>query len=319
MRSPPLLRRFLIASTIVTASACASATGDAGPRDLTLRLQLAGGRNVGATPAKVYVFTATQAVRRVLATPPGAASCTLSQTPSTTCTVEIMPGEVVTLIAAEPDPAVFVRLEPQSPQDTVPDPRFVEFRGWTGCPDASEAGVCVIEPGQNSTIDATFQLMTQVTVYQTGAARMDWIVNTTGPMLKVPAESDNLLDHAGCRRVLAPPAAPCDSVRLIGGEPWHRFTAYVPRGAVVGMFPVDGAQTQFLGWDGDCILSGIYGGGVCSLIVPETSGAPILLTLRYQWWDCGGETSDADLPGQGCVKMGGDPPPGRRRAPVPVR
>jgi hypothetical protein len=299
------------ASVLAAVAACSSATGDEA-HDVTVRLRLAGGRNIGSTLGKVYAYTGTQGIRRVAATPQAGSACTMSQTPETTCTVEILPGEVVTLIAVEPDPAVFVRLEPRSTQDTVPDPRYVEFREWTGCPSATEAGVCVIEPGDNTTIDATFQLMQQVTVYQTGAARMDWIVNTTGPMLKVPAESDNLLDLAGCRRVLNPPAAPCDSVRLIGDEPWHRFTAYVPGGSVVGMFPVDGAGTQFLGWDGDCTLSGTYGGGVCSLITPEVSGDPILLTLRYQWWDCGGVPSDADLVGQGCVKMGGEPPEGRR-------
>lgn len=310
MRPAAFLRRFLTVGGVAATAACSSATADDGPHDLTIRLRLAGGRDVGSSLGKVYAYTGTQGIPRISATPQAGAVCTMTLTPQTTCTLEVMPGEVVTLIASEPDPAVFVRLEPKSTQDTVPDPRYVEFREWTGCASAPEAGVCVIEPGDPTTIDATFQLMTQVTVYQTGAARMDWIVNTTGPMLKVPPESDNLLDHAGCRRVLNPPAAPCDSVRLIGGEPWHRFTAYVPRGSVVGMFPVDGAGTQFLGWDGDCILSGTYGGGVCSLIVPEVSAGPIVLTLRYQWWDCGGVPSDTDLAGQGCVKMGGEPPEG---------
>jgi len=168
----------------------------------------------------------------------------------------------------------------------------------------------VIDPGGPTSIDATFQLMTQVTVYQTGAARMDWITQTPSPTLKAPGESGNILNSAGCRRVLSPPAAPCDSVRLIAGEPWHRFTAYVPRQTVVGMFPVDGAETAFLGWDGTCILSGFYGGGVCSLTTPDVSNGPILLTLRYQWWDCGGETSDHNIAGMGCVKMGGEPPEG---------
>lgn len=295
------------AALLALLAGCSPVAGsDAGDVAVTVQLRLAGGRDVGSTPGKVWVYAGEEAVPRHMAFPQGARSCALDATPARDCTVTVQRGQVVTLVAAESDPAVFVRLAPASPQDTVRDGSRVEFTGWGGCPDAADRGLCVLRASGPVTVEARFQLMTQVTVYQAGAARLDWITQAPAPMLKVPAESFNILDSAGCRRVLTPPAAPCDSVRVIGGEPWHRFTAYVPRQTVVGMFPVAGFETAFVRWDGSCIPSSLYGLGVCSLITPSESGDPIILTLRFQWWSCPGGPSDRVIPGQGCVLMGGD-------------
>lgn len=313
---PPTLRLRLPATAALLAAlaGCSPVAGsDADGVAVTLKLRLAGGRDVGATPGKVYVYAGETSVPRHQAFPPGTGACALDATPSRDCTVTVQRGQVVTLVAAESDPAVFVRLAQASPQDTVRDGSRVEFTGWGGCPDAADRGLCVLRAAGPVTVEANFQLMTQVTVYQTGAARLDWITQAPAPMLKVPAESFNILDSAGCRRVLSPPAAPCDSVRVIGGEPWHRFTAYVPRQTVVGMFPVAGFETAFVRWDGSCIPSSLYGLGVCSLITPSESGDPIILTLRFQWWSCPGGPSDRAIPGQECVLMGGDAAEGRVR------
>jgi hypothetical protein len=141
--------------------------------------------------------------------------------------------------------------------------------------------------------------MQQVTVYQTGAARMHYRMFSAGPTLKVPAENTNLLDYAGCRRFVEDIwviyGSPCDSVRMVGDAPHHRFTAYVSRKTIVGMFPLGGLETEYDTWVGNCIPSGIYWPGVCSLISPDTSGAPILLTGRFTWWDCPSGPSDRDL------------------------
>jgi hypothetical protein len=245
----------------------------------------------------VYVFVDSAPLPRAAAFPEDGEACILATTPVTTCTFTVAGSGFISLVAAEPDPAVSVRFAPQSPQDTVRDGRYVEFTGWTECPDRTERGLCAVRASRDITIEANFQLMQQVTVYQTGAARMDYITSAAGPTLKVPAQGYNILDLAGCRRVLNPPAAPCDSLRLVGDSPYHRFTAFVPRKTIVGMFPVAGLQTEFVRWDGSCILSGLYGGGVCSLISPDTSGAPILLTVRYTWWECGDGPSDRDKGG----------------------
>ncbi len=264
---------------------------------LTLRLQLAGGRDVGATPARVYVFSDSGAVPRGIAFPRDGEVCVLDTTPLTTCTLDVPRYSTITLIAAEPDPAVSVRFAALSAQDTVRDGRYVEFTGWTECPDRAERGLCVIEPSGDFTIEANFQMMQQVTIYQTGVALMDYITIAAAPTLKVPAQNDNILDLAGCRRVLNPPAVPCDAVRIVDDEPWHRFTAWVPRQTIVGMFPIGGAQTEFIRWDGACIPSSLYHLGVCSLITPDASGPPILLTARFDWWDCPSGPSDRDLGG----------------------
>lgn len=266
---------------------------------LTLQLKLAGDRDVGPTPGRVYVFAESAAVTRGYAFPDFAEVCVLDRTPVTVCTFSVSRYRYVTLIAEEPDPAVTVRFAPESPSDTVRDGRFVEFTSWTECPNRAERGVCVVRPGSDVTIEANFQLLQQVSVYQTGAARMDYITFSAGPTLKVPADNYNILDHVGCRRVFRY-EPPCDSVRVVGDVPYHRFTAFVSRQTIVGMFPVAGADTEFIRWDGSCILSGIYPVGTCSLISPSVSGPPIRLTVRYSWWSC--PTGPSERNTGGCVR-----------------
>jgi hypothetical protein len=291
--------RFLLISLALYA--CEPATGQEELVEFTLRLKLAGGRDVGATPGRVWVFTDSAAVPRVFAFPAFGEPCVLATTPETVCTFQVPRFGFVSLIASEPDPAVVVRLAPQSAQDTVRDGRYVEFTGWTECPDRAERGVCIVRPRGPTVIEGNFQLLQQIIVYQVGAARMDYIASSAGPTLKVPAENYNILDYAGCRRVLDY-GPPCDSVRLVGETPYHRVTAFVPRQTIFGMFPVAGLQTEFQRWDGDCIPASIYALGVCSLISPDTSGAAIVLTARYSWWQCGNAISD--LPSPGCVLRG---------------
>lgn len=258
---------------------------EVGTVDLTLRLKLAGDRDVGATTARIHVYAESVAVPRAQAFPDLGDECVFAATPVTVCTFSVPRRGPVTLIAAEPDPAVVVRFAAESPSDTVRDGRYVEFTGWTECPDRAERGVCVIKPTTDVTIEGNFQLLQQVSVYQTGVARMDYVTFAPGPTLKVPAENYNILDFAGCRRVHTSAGPPCDSVRLVGDAPYHRVTAYVGRQTIVGMFPVAGAETEFARWEGNCIESGIYL-HACSLITPDISGGPIRLTVRYTWWDC---------------------------------
>jgi hypothetical protein len=102
--------------------------------ELTLRVRLAGGRNVGPTPGRVYVFfSENQSVARAYAFPEQAAEvCVLNTTPVTTCSFEAPRSTTISLVVAEPDPAVVVRFAPESPDDTLRDGRYVEFTGWTG-------------------------------------------------------------------------------------------------------------------------------------------------------------------------------------------
>ena len=266
---------------------------------LTLRLKLDGGREVGATPARIHVYAESVAVPRAQAFPNFGDECVFATTPVTVCTFSVPRRGPVTLIAVEPNPAVFVRFAVESAADTAArDGRFVEFTGWTECPDRPERGVCVIEPKSDVTIEGNFQLLQQITVYQSGAGRLDYIPFTAAPTLKVPAENYNILDAVGCRRMFEH-GPPCDSVRLVDETPFHRFTAFVPRQTIFALFPVAGAATEFARWDGNCIPSSIYPIGTCSLISPDMSGAPIRLLVRFSWWKCPGGPSDRDT--GGCV------------------
>jgi hypothetical protein len=294
---PATFRSWTYAALITMLAALAGceplAPEEQGTVQLTVRLQLRGDRNVGPTAGKVYVFDDSLLLGRASAYPANGQECALDTTPVTVCTFTVPRRARVSLVAVEPDPAVFVRFAPKAATDTVRDGYYVEFTGWTACVDRPDRGMCVIRPSADVAIEANFQLMQQVTVYQTGAAHMDYVTFAAAFTLKAPAQNDNILDLAGCRRVYANRASPpCDPLRLLGDQPFHRFTAFVPQQTIVGMFPVDGLETTFVRWDGDCILSGVFGGGVCSLISPPVSGPPIILTLRYQWWDCAGGPSD---------------------------
>jgi len=285
--------------TLVMLAAC-EPTGveDVETVALTLRLKLAGDRAVGATPARIHVYAESVAVPRAQAFRDFGDECVFATTPVTVCTFDVPRRSTVTLIAAEPDPAVVVRFAAESPTDTARDGRYVEFTGWTECEDRAERGMCVIRPKSDRTIEANFQLLQQISVYQTGAARLDYITFSAAPTLKVPAENYNILDYAGCRRVFEY-GPPCDSVRFVGDAPYHRVTAYVPRKTIFSMFPVAGAATEFARWDGSCIPSAIYPTGTCSVISPDTSGAAIRLVVRYSWWSCPSGPSDRNT--GGCV------------------
>ena len=295
---------WLVLSLLLVLACDSTGIQDGEPTDLTVRVTLAGDRNVGPSPARVFVYADSVPVPRAYALPGDGEVCALTTTPVTTCTFSIPRYSHVSLIVHEPDPAVFVRLAPQSPQDTVRDGRFVEFTNWTECESSEDRGVCQIRLSSPTTIEANFQLMQQVSVYQIGAASMDYVTLAGFPTLQVPPVNDNVLDYAGCRRLLSG-GARCDAVRMVGEVPFHRFTAFVPRKTTVGMFSARGVDTEFQAWVGDCIESGLYGRGVCSLISPETTGAPILITARYSWWQCPDGVSDVDV--GGCSLRGVDP------------
>jgi hypothetical protein len=287
----------------IALAACEPTAADEGvPVQLTLRLKLAGDRDMGTTPGRVYVFVDSATTPRAFAFPELATDvCRLTITPVTTCTIVVPQFSTVSLIAAEAEPAVVVRFGPASPQDTVRDGRYTEFTSWTECPNRAERGLCVIRPSADMTIEGNFQLMQQVSVYQSGAASMDFITFAAAPTLNVPAQNYNILDMAGCRRRMNPNASPCDGVHIIGEAPFHRITAFVTRQTIFGMLPNAGAQTEFQQWDGDCILSTL-GPGYCSIITPDTAGPALKFTARYSWWECPSGNYESNI--GGCVLRG---------------
>ena len=291
------LLRFVALPFLVASLACEGAPVEGEDTvQLTLRLNLLQGIDVGTTPGRVYVYSNSEAVPRAFAFPEDGEECVLSVTPVTTCTFEVPRFSYISMIAAEPDPAIIVRFAPEAVDVTVRDGRYVEFTRWTECDDRTERGLCVMRASGDFTIEANFQLLQQVLVYQTGAARMDYVMISAAPTLKVPAENDNVLDLAGCRRLLNVGSPPCDSVRALGDAPrYHRLTAFVPRQTIVGMFSNAGRATELQQWDGPCVQSGLYGLNTCSLITPDTAGPPIRITVRYSWWDCPTGPSDVDL------------------------
>ena len=136
--------RRLLAVLAVTALACEPVVDEDETVELTLRLKLRQGYDIGPTPGRVFIYVDSVTVNRAVAFPHLAAEvCVLATTPVTTCTMTVPRRSTVSLVAAEPEGAVFVRLAPQSPQDTVRDGRYVEFTGWTECDDRAERGLCV--------------------------------------------------------------------------------------------------------------------------------------------------------------------------------
>src|SRR5688572_10210907 len=135
MRVPRLLA-FVAA---LTALACEPVVEEDQTVELTLRLKLGQGYDIGATPGRVFIYADSVTVNRAIAFPYLAAEvCVLATTPVTTCTVTVPRLSTVSLVAAEPDGAVLVRFTPEVPQDTVRDGRYVEFTGWTECDDRAE-------------------------------------------------------------------------------------------------------------------------------------------------------------------------------------
>src|SRR5262245_17084308 len=100
-----------------TALACEPLTGEDDTVEVTLRLKLQQGYDVGPTPGKVFIYSDTMAIFRALANPYGAVKvCSLAKTPVTTCTVSVPRFNKVSLVAVEPDPAIVVSVAPRSDQ-----------------------------------------------------------------------------------------------------------------------------------------------------------------------------------------------------------
>src|SRR5690606_12216884 len=140
-------------------------------------------------------------------------------------------------------------------------------------------GTCVVDRSGDIQIDAEFQYLTPVVVYQIGAARFDYLAFHPIPMLKVPAQAENLLNAAGCRRMAQTPPVHGDTVHLVGAEPRRRFVAFVPRLTTFEFFPGDGFQTSFVDWMDPC--GTVFDESGCLIRTPadDTSGTPMRMTF----------------------------------------
>lgn len=254
------------------------------PYEFTLRIRLHGDLAVGSTPARIYFYDAEDGVPRHAAVP-HARSCAFTTTPETTCRFTVEPGRVVTLIATETDPGVEAHITPASPVDTIRTGDHIEFLGWSDCRELLDRGTCVVRRSTR-TVEATYQLMTQVVVYQTGVSSLDWLTFGGDPILKVPPSPNNILDGLGCQGRLVF-SGPCDNLHFFDDEPRHRFTIHLSRGIVLGLFPSEGADSHFIRWDGGCTLSEAHRPGGCYLVAPDTAFLePVVFTMRHEWWDC---------------------------------
>lgn len=295
--------RLLGFLAVASVALSCSASFEEEPYELTLRIRLHGDKSVGSTPARIYFYDAEAGVPRFAVIPQGARSCALTVTPETICHFTVQPGRVVTLIATESDPGVESRIALASPDDTVRSGGHIEFLGWSECQELLDRGACVLKTGTRS-VEATYQLMTQVVIYQTGVSYLDWLTFGGSPMLKVPPNPDNILDGLGCQSRLQF-SGPCDDLRFFDDEPRHRYTIHLSRGMVLGVFPFDAANAHFIRWDGDCLLSQAYPGGPCSIVAPDTAALePIVLTLRHEWWDCPEGPREQDI--GFCILRGAD-------------
>lgn len=265
---------------------------------LTLRIRLrAETQNIGPTAASVWIFAAEGIVPRGLSHPSFGIRCALSETPVTTCVEDVPRGQVITLLATEGDPAILANFGPVEDADTAHSGQYLEFDVFTGCEDEPEVGSCVVDSSGDVEVGAVFQYMTQVVVQQIGAARFDYLTFHPSPMLKVPAESHNILNSAGCSGVASEPARHCDSVRMVGSEPYRRIRAYVPRSTTFELRPGDGAQTSFIEWDYPCGVVIEGSGCVLRTSATDTAGTPLRVTFKYEYWQCPSGPSDRDTGG----------------------
>ena len=271
---------------------------------VAVHLRLRGSRPVpGPISGSVLVYHAPGGIPRSQISNSPDGTCTFDSSPTTTCEFSVPRNTTVTFIAVESNPSLIESFRAAQTSDTVRTGQYVEFAAWgAGCTEI-ERGACTIYAHNDVSASAEFDLMTQVTVYQIGAARLDYAIIAPIVPLTVPVQSSNILDGLGCSRlVTVPDGMPCDSVHAVGGSPFHRLTVYLTRNSALVLLPNDGAATNFREWGNGCgIFVGTYG---CELVftVRDTTGAPFVATLKYEYWQCAAGPSDHDLGGCTLIK-----------------
>lgn len=284
--------------TVTSALACEPPTGDEGTVTVTVRMRLrAETRDMGAAAAAVWIFGGDGAVSRAYVTPSHGIRCDFSQTPVTVCQKEVPRGTLVTLMAAEGEPAILVNFGPPEDADTAHSSRYVEFVRWSGCEEEPERGSCVVDASGDLEVGAEFQYMTQIVVHQIGAARFDYIVYNPLPMLRIPPESNNIINSAGCRGVSQSPPVHCDSVHVVGSDPQRRMRAYVPRATTFELRPGNGTETSFIEWDYPNCAVFEESGCVFPTSSSDTAGTPLVMTFKFEYWQCPAGPSDRDTGG----------------------
>lgn len=304
-RSGSGLRTLLAAIPLAGTLACGAATSPGAGEQVTIRIQLhLDGETADrpATLARILAYAGKDTLSRSLIALKGGSLCALDHTPDVTCEYPIPKGRSVTLIAAEGPGDVDGDLRAPDPADTAHSTTFVQFVGYSpNCVSTGESGACAFVANDDVTVRAEFRYMTQVVVYQIGAAALDFYLAAATPPLRLPGDGVIDIDGVGCSLIAESLPRHCDSVRMIGGDPVHRFTIRLPRNSMALVVPGDGAQTFFRGWDGPCLSSA---GGIDCLVSTssgDTAGTPIVLTLKYEYWQCPSGVSDHDDPPGSCT------------------
>jgi hypothetical protein len=277
----------------VVLAGCEPPTEEDGQVTVTLRMRLrAETQDRGPAAGTVWIFAARQNVPRSQAHPSFGLACPFSTTPVTVCEQTVPRGLTLTLIAAEGDPAVFGEFGPPQDSDTAHLAQQVEFGGWAGCDQEPDRGICVVDSSGDVEVGVEYQYLTPVVVYQAGAASFDYLINVTLPTLKVPGQSDNLLNSAGCPGIAHEPPDPCGTVRAVGSQPHRLIRAYVPRAALMYFQPVGGIETNFIEWDFPCGIIQYESGCIFRTAADDTAATPIRLTVKYEYWQCPEGPSD---------------------------
>jgi hypothetical protein len=288
----------------VLACGAALPTDDGSEVTIRIEMHLAGETaDRPATAARILAYAGRDTLRRSLIAVKGGSLCSLEHTPDFSCEYTIPKGRSVTLIAAEGSGDVDGDLRSPGAADTAHSASFVQFVGYTSnCVSTGESGACAFVANDDiTTVRAEFRYMTQVTVYQVGAAALDFYISAATPPLRLPGDGVINIDGVGCWFITQSPPGHCDNVHAIGADPVHRFTVRLPRNSVMLVLPGDGAQSFFRRWDGPCIPSA---GGIDCLVSAssgDTAGTPIVLTLKYEYWQCPSGVSDHDDPPGTCT------------------
>jgi hypothetical protein len=190
----------------------------------------------------MYVYAGGGPVFRAQAVN-GSEVCSMRQTPVASCAFDVPRGNTISLLAVEGDPSVDGTSRPPQAADTLPASQAIEFAGWSpSCPQQPERGACIFVADSDLEISAEYKYMMQVVVFQIGAAGVGYGASVPYPMLKVPADRDNILNLVRCQGA-------CEPIP-VGASPWHRLTITLPKYGTLSLWGVDGTNTAFQRWEG---------------------------------------------------------------------
>jgi hypothetical protein len=260
--------------------------------------------NLGPIDAHVFVYAGASPMDRGAATISGGQACSFGEVTSKSCSFTVPRGSIVTLLATEGRPNIVTTVRPEQPGDTTHTGQFLEFANWITCPNLVALGACVLSATTDQSVGVEYDLMAEIVVYQVGTARMDYLIASPRPALRIPSEPVNPLHGNGCRLIETHPfdLIGCTPLIKAGSTPVRRFTAFVSRGSSVAMRTLPGEATVLKEWTPECAFH-FYSNG-CGIVLnsqPDSTAEVLRFTLWYDYWQCSTGPEDRDIEGLNCT------------------